>query len=130
MSRPEFKPTDELREKVSIWRAGGMSKDDIALALDIDVKTLTKHFSHELDVVSARKKADVLESQFRAARRGNVAAQRAFLASAGLAPTAAPRTAPKAEATPKEAALGKKETRARNAKIASEGTSWDELVTH
>jgi hypothetical protein len=48
MARPEFKPTDEQRRSVMTCHAVGMSNRDIAAAIRIDEKTLTKHFAHEL----------------------------------------------------------------------------------
>ena len=43
--RPEYVPTDEIREKVQILRAQGMTIEAIAVAIDVSVDTLKKHFS-------------------------------------------------------------------------------------
>jgi DNA-binding NarL/FixJ family response regulator len=47
LARPEFKPTDEQRHDVMLCHAVGMSNRDIAAALRVDEKTLTKHFARE-----------------------------------------------------------------------------------
>jgi hypothetical protein len=48
VARPQFKPTDELRHKVMLYHAVGMSNRAIAMGLGIDEKTLAKHFAREL----------------------------------------------------------------------------------
>ncbi len=48
MARPEFKPADDQRRKVMLCKSVGMSNKDIAAALRVDEKTLTKHFAREL----------------------------------------------------------------------------------
>jgi FixJ family two-component response regulator len=48
MARPTFKPTDDQRRSVMAGHAVGMSNRDIAAAIGIDEKTLTKHLAHEL----------------------------------------------------------------------------------
>jgi hypothetical protein len=48
LARPEFKPTDEQRHKVMLYRAVGMSNRDIAVGIRVDEKTLAKHFAREL----------------------------------------------------------------------------------
>jgi FixJ family two-component response regulator len=47
MARPEFKPTAEQRRQVMTCHAVGMSNRDIATAIGIDEKTLTKHFCYD-----------------------------------------------------------------------------------
>lgn len=95
--RPEFQPTAAQRKRVAILAAGGMAHEQIAAALRISRTTLLKHFDEELTKGAADRKAEVLDALFRAAKKGNVAAQKAFLQRAeGIAPTG------------KSAALGKK----------------------
>ena len=48
MARPEFKPTRQTRHEVMLGKACGMPEQSIANALDIDIKTLVKHFKYEL----------------------------------------------------------------------------------
>ena len=44
-----FEPTDENRRSVRVMSGFGVPQEDIALHLDIDPKTLRKHFRRELD---------------------------------------------------------------------------------
>lgn len=103
--RPEFEPSDEQREKVRVLRASSMSQEEIAEALDISVPTLTKHFSFELKIGSAKVTADVLMARYRSAMGGNVSAQNKLLEQLGAG--AAAEKVRKREARP--AKLGKKE---------------------
>lgn len=72
--RPAFKPTPALRRKVEQCVFGGMSKCDIAAGLGIDENTLRKHFEHELHIGLSRRRIEVLDILFSAARKGNVTA--------------------------------------------------------
>jgi hypothetical protein len=49
MARPQFKPTREMRHNVMLGKACGMPEQSIANTLDIDIKTLVKHFKYELE---------------------------------------------------------------------------------
>lgn len=77
--RPEFNPSDAQRKRVSILAAGGMAHEQIAAAIGISRTTLLKHFDGELTKGAADRKAEVLDALFKAAKKGNVAAQKAFL---------------------------------------------------
>jgi hypothetical protein len=46
---PMFEPTEEHRRSVRVMSGFGVPQEDIALHLDIDPKTLRKHFRRELD---------------------------------------------------------------------------------
>lgn len=118
MGRPAFEPTEEQREEVAIAAGGGMSHERIALALGIDRGTLEKHFEAELAGGAYRKRLDQVVAMYRAGMKGNVAAQKAYLAlEPGLA-------APPAE-KPAEP-LGKKEQKNKDATTAHVGTSWED----
>jgi hypothetical protein len=47
--RPAHAPTDQLRALVKQLRIDGHTEDKVAEALDIDPKTLRKHYRAELD---------------------------------------------------------------------------------
>lgn len=117
--RPSYKPTAELRRKVSNAAGGGMSHDEIATALGISRNTLETYYRKELDQVAFRKRMDVLDAQQRAAMKGNVAAMKAYLARV---PFHAVPPAEKAEP------LGKKEQANADATTAQKGTDWDDLL--
>jgi hypothetical protein len=70
-----FNPTDEQRKTVRAMSGFGVPHDDIATLLEIDPKTLRKHFRRELDRGSIEATAKVAQSLFNmATMEKNVAA--------------------------------------------------------
>ena len=68
-------PTDEQRRLVRALAGFGVPQDDIAKHLDIDPKTLRKHFRPDLDRGALEANAKVAQSLFQMATQGqNVAA--------------------------------------------------------
>lgn len=116
MSRKPHQPTPKTREKVAICKLGGMSDESIALALGISRPTLLKAYKAELTTVAAEKRAEVLRAMFTAAKKGNVAAQKALLA----------RTEGQVGASGEK--LGKKEQAQADAGKAQQGTDWADLL--
>jgi hypothetical protein len=119
--RPEYVPTDEAREKVQILRAQGMSKEAIAVAIDVHVDTLVKHFSVELDCAVAKKTAEVMLARFRSAIGGSVPAQNKFLELAGAIP-------PQPKKQPRKPALGKKEQADVDAQEPPAESDWGTVL--
>lgn len=117
--RPAFKPTAAQRRKVSVAAGAGMSHEEIALGLGIARNTLEKHFEQELSVGAYSRRLEVLDAMHRTAVKGNVAAQKAYVA---LTPAMA---APPAEP---EKPKGKKEQAEADATTAARGTDWDDLL--
>ena len=72
--RPPFEPTEHHREVVSNMTACGITQEQVALYLDIDVKTLTKYFRRELDVAAIEANAKVARSLFVKATTGDMTA--------------------------------------------------------
>lgn len=126
MARPTFKPTAAQRQRVAVSAAGGMAHEEIALALGIARNTLEKHFEVELSTGAHQRRMEVLMAQFRAAKKGNVAAQKAFLQNT---PALAVPPLPKPEAgEPKKVPIGKKEQAQADAVTAATGTDWAHLL--
>jgi hypothetical protein len=50
MSRRKFQPSDQQRTQVLTMIGYGVQQDQIARLLQIDAKTLRKHFRRELDI--------------------------------------------------------------------------------
>ncbi len=70
-----FEPTDEQRRTVRAMAGFGVPHEDIATLLEIDAKTLRKHFRRELDRGSIEATAKVAQTLFAMATSGqNVAA--------------------------------------------------------
>jgi hypothetical protein len=68
-------PTEEQRRTVRAMSGFGIPQEDIATFLDIDPKTLRKHFQQELEKGSIEATTKVAQSLFRMATEGkNVAA--------------------------------------------------------
>lgn len=120
MSRPPFVPTPELKETVSIAAGGGMSHEQIALGLGIDRKTLEKHFEEELSTAAYQRRLEVIQAMHGAALKGNVAAQKAYLA---MEPALAAPPLPDEKPEPKQ---GKKEQANTDAKTAHVGSDWED----
>ena len=65
--RPAFAPTDDQRRQVKAMAAYGVPQGDIATVLNIDAKTLRKHFWLELQTGSIEANAKVAQSLFQRA---------------------------------------------------------------
>ena len=63
----EFKPNDIVRAEVGALRSFGHTHDEIAAYLDIDEKTLVKHFKKELRTSIIRANAAVARRLFQKA---------------------------------------------------------------
>lgn len=123
MARPNFAPTAAQRRRVAIAAGGGMSHEEIALGMGISRNTLEKYFGHELSTGAYQKRLEVLESLHRAAKKGNVAAIKAY---AAIAPRAsAPPVEPERLAAKPE---GKKAQAQADAQVAQVGTEWEQLL--
>lgn len=107
-----------MRRDVSIAAGAGISHEEIALGMGIAKMTLQKHFAFELTTGAYQRRQEVLNAMFRAAKKGNVAAQKAY---AALTPkAAAPPQDPKPD--------GKKAQAAADAVTAQSGTEWESLL--
>lgn len=100
-----------------------MAHEEIALALGIARNTLEKHFEAELSVGAHRRRMEVVVALHAAAKKGNVAAARAYLQ---LSPKAAVPTAD--PPTPRAEKPGKKEQANLDAQTAHVGSDWETLL--
>lgn len=120
--------------------AGGMTQEQIALALQVDIKTLVKHCGHELTIGALQKRMRVTDALYRQAEKGHVAAAKAVLAiEAARAPNPQPADTPAEGETPaapppapaKALRLGKKEQQQLAAGSAAQGSAWEGILpTH
>jgi hypothetical protein len=124
VARPAFKPTNALRRRVSIAAGAGMSHQDIAIGLGISRPTLEKHFMAELSVGANARRLEILEVMHQTAKKGNVAAQKAFLA---MTPQLAAPPA-RVDATDDAQPQGKKAAALVAAQTAGKGTPWAEVL--
>lgn len=58
MANPPHSPTEETRAEVRALSGFGITQDDIARYLDIDPKTLRKHYREELDTGTTHANAE------------------------------------------------------------------------
>lgn len=75
MSRRAHQPDPALRRQVEVMAAYGIPEIDIARVVDVDPKTLRKHYRDELDLGETKANAQVAGFLFAAAKNGNVTAQ-------------------------------------------------------
>ena len=107
--RPAYSPSKQTREQVEMFLACGMSRDQIAAALEISLPTLDKTFAVELENGRARARARILSWLGKAARAGNVTAQKKLEEMSRLVDAAA-AIENAADAPARSAPVGKKET--------------------
>ncbi len=129
MARPTLKFTAAQRRQVSIAAGGGMSHEAIALVLGISRNTLEKHFEHELCGGAHLRRFEALQGIHAAAKRGNVSAAKAYLATTPqFMPLPPEKPAPVQKAAAPAAPMGKKEQAAAAAVTAQQGTGWADLL--
>jgi hypothetical protein len=118
--RPAFAPTDDQRRQVKAMAAYGVPQGDIATVLNIDAKTLRKHFWIELQTGSIEANAKVAQSLF----------QRATTEKGSAGVTAAIFWLKTRAGWREQAAeeVGKKEQREIVARTAERGTDWEALL--
>ena len=81
--QPPHAPTDKTRQTVQVLKANGNTHRVIALVIGIDVNTLMKHYRDELDNGFAHVKAMMGAAVVQSGLRGNIGAQRYWLACFG-----------------------------------------------
>lgn len=123
MSKHSLVPTKEQRFRVSVCAGGGWAHEEIAICLGISRSTLEKHFAFELSTGAYQRRAEVLESMYRMAEHGNVAAQKAYSA---MTPHVSAPPLPQDQPAVRE---GKKAKAQADAVTAHQGTEWAELLT-
>lgn len=133
--RPAFKPTAAMREKVAIAVGGGMTHEEIAEALGVHRATLLKYFEAELRRGALVKRMEALVALQRAAKKGRVAAIRAYLAmtpsTTAAADLPAESPAPVDQSSGRARPYGKKQLAEAAAPGAQDGTDWEGLLpTH
>ena len=64
MGKPAHIPTDKTRAEVSALTSFGITQDEISTYLDIDLKTLRKHYRRELDTGTTRANAAMAKRLF------------------------------------------------------------------
>jgi len=141
--RKSWKPDRFDREKVSVLIAAGMTVEQIAKVLGKAPPTIRRHFREEIETGALKKEAELIEFQYRAAKKGSVAAQNAMFdrlkrarakeAAADFASRQAPPDAPADGPSPPRppahpiipsAKIGKKEEKKQKAFDAMHDPSW------
>ena len=117
--------TNELRDRVGMLRASGMTQQEIADAIGCSVPTLVEFFSFELNEGKSAKRAEMLDTLWNAAKGGNVTAMRTWLVLNDKGVT--PREVIRPKAEPK---LGKKEQALVDAKSKPSAGGWAAVVRH
>lgn len=68
--RPKFEPSEKIRADVYSYAQVGITQEDICKILEIDLKTLRKHFRRELDTAAIQANAVVGGVLYRMAASG------------------------------------------------------------
>lgn len=100
-----------------------MSHEEIAIGIGIDRTTLEKYYAAELSTVAYTRRLEVLTAMHKSALKGNVAAQKAYLAmdpALAAPPEPEGNSKPEAKAEP----IGKKQQAQVDAVSAAEGSDW------
>tara|TARA_R110000751_G_scaffold15768_7_gene50738 strand:+ start:1444 stop:1788 length:345 start_codon:yes stop_codon:yes gene_type:complete len=77
--RPPHKRTDEEAEVVRMMAAVGISQENIAKVIGIDIKTMTKYYREELDTAWIKANAKVGGAMYNKAISGDVQAQKYWM---------------------------------------------------
>jgi len=77
--RPPHKRTDEEAEVVRMMAAVGISQENIAKVIGIDIKTMTKYYREEIDTAWIKANAKVGGSMYNKAIGGDVQAQKYWM---------------------------------------------------
>jgi hypothetical protein len=109
---------------VAIGAGGGMSHEEMAIGLGIDRNTLEKHYARELSEGAYLRRAEVVAALHSAALKGNASAAREYLSRT---PQVSVPPAP-TEGEAKKSKLGKKEQAEQDAKTATRGTDWGDVL--
>lgn len=99
-----------------------MSHQQIAIGIGVAKMTLEKHFEVELSIGANARRIEVVEALHKQAKKGSVAAAKAFLS---MQPAAAP---PPAAIDEPAKPVGKKQEQNAAAVDAHVGTGWDAIV--
>lgn len=113
---PNFHPTAAQRDQVAWMAADGMPIEQIAAVLGLCRQTVSRHFVDEITNGKARKRVEVMTMLRKAAKKGNVTAQKYLAMRIDGHPV------------PGLPHLGKKEQAALEAQTAHEGTEWQGLM--
>jgi hypothetical protein len=123
--RPPHEPTASNRRRVAVLAGAGWSYERLATLLDIDRNTLTKYYLHELTIGAAEKLAEVMEGVYALAKKGNVTAAK-FYSQQAQSPE--PTSESLEIVSMPSQAIGVKAQRNEHAKVAQQGTEWQQLL--
>ena len=123
--RKPFRPSPEQLRHAEEMVAGGMSEPQVAMVFGISERSAHRHFRAAFTGGLAKRRAEVIELLWGAARKGNVAAMKTLEAITGKAGAAAAWSGPRPEPVPKRPKLGKKEQQQLDAEGVVAGTDPD-----
>jgi hypothetical protein len=120
-----FRPTRVQLRKAEEMIAGGMSEPQVAVVFGISERSARRHFRSAFSDGLAKKRAEVINLLWGAARSGNVTAMKALEVITGKADAVAVWTGPRPEPVVRTPKLGKKEQQQLDAEDVVAGTDPD-----
>ncbi|MFZ4605166.1 MAG: hypothetical protein ACOYM5_02810 [Caulobacter sp.] len=128
--RKRHKRSPQIAEKIALFRATGLTVEQIACRSGLSEPTLRKYYFRELENADALARSVLVEAMYDKAKSGVVGAAR-FLREeferGEVAVPVAKQLRPAAEAHEK---LGKKAAADRDAQTAHGGTEWEHVLKH
>lgn len=128
--RPSHQPTDKDRKMVEAMVSYGIQQHAICAILDIDTKTLRKHYEREIATATSKANSLVAQTLFRKATDPSLTSPSVTAAMFWMRARAGWRTsdpAPTSEVVPE--IVGKKAQIAAAAETAGLGTDWGDDLT-
>jgi DNA-binding CsgD family transcriptional regulator len=123
--RKPFRPTLAQTRRAEELVAGGMSELQVAVVFGISERSARTHFRAAFTDGLAKRRGEVINMLFKAARSGNVSAMKALEGITGKADVAAVWSGPRPEQVCTTPKLGKKEQQQLDAEGVVAGTDPD-----
>ena len=123
--RKPFRPTRAQLRRAEEMVAGGMSEPQVAVVFGISERSARRHFRAAFTDGLSKRRAEVINLLWGAARSGNVTAMKALEQMTGKADAVATWVGPRPEPVAKVPRIGKKEQQQMDAEGVLSGTDPD-----
>lgn len=130
--RKRHRRSPQIAEKIALFRATGLTVEQIATRSGISEPTLRKYYFRELENAAALARSVLTEAMYDKAKAGVVGAARFLREEFERGEVAVPvaKQRPAAAASEATEKLGKKASADRDAQTAHGGTEWEHVLKH